>query len=327
MLSARLIQSDRWVHDRLLRDATSPTSYRWAERDEAPDIAIFLVPLHHDLAAPERLHTLRPRDLTRLFIFSQADIAVPWAPGMFTSLSARHAGPEFAGGCYILPRYFGEPGGVGDMLDQVRQPPDLLWSFFGSVCNYPSVRQRIVALRDDRGLACDSQTWNDVRWAEAGDAATRRREAVATYVSGIARSKFVVAPRGKGPSSLRLFEAMRASRAPVIVSDDWLPPALIDWESCAIRIREADIGHLPTILREHEEDAESLGLHAREVWERHFSPRTMVHHVVATCLHLSEQSLRTRRRVRLGLSAIARREALRRGREVVRGERARALGR
>jgi len=91
------------VHDRLLQDATPPSSYRWAEHGEDPDIAIFLTPLHHDLGAPERLHKLSPGDLRRVFVFSQADVPVPWAPGMFTSLSARDAGPEFAGGCYMTP--------------------------------------------------------------------------------------------------------------------------------------------------------------------------------------------------------------------------------
>ena len=328
MVRARLIRSDPWLHDRLLRDATPPSSYVWADRDEEPDISIFLTPLVHDRAAPERLHTLRPRDLSRLFIFSQADIPVPWAPGMFTSLSARQAGPEFAGGCYVIPGYFAEPGGVGDLLDRVAQPvdapggaaqpPDLLWSFFGSVRTHEALRTRIIALDDARCCARDSQAWHTVRWEVDGDRAHRRREAVAAYVRSVARAKFVVAPRGVGPSSMRLFEAMRAGRAPVVVSDDWLPPAFIDWDSCSIRIREAEIESLPMILREREPEAEGLGVRAREVWERRFAPSTMVHHIVETCIRIDEQNPRPHKRVRIAASGIARREALRRARAILR---------
>ena len=312
------MRSDRWVHDRLLCDATAPTEYRWAGLEEDPDIAIFLAPLHQDLKAPERLHKLRLEDLSRLFVFSQADTAVPWAPGMFTSVAARRAGTNFAGGCYLLPGY----QGVGEQIDQMKQPPDLLWSFFGTVRHHPQVRGQILAVRDVRGLARDADVWNTVRWAEAGAPAARRAEVVAAYAQSVARAKFVVAPRGNGPSSLRLFEAMRAGRAPVIVSDDWLPPALVDWSTCAVRVPEADISFLPRILREREDEAEELGRRAREVWEQHFSPRSMVHHIVRTCLQLHERNPSRRRRLRLAVTAGIQREALRRGREVVRAERA-----
>ncbi len=39
------------------------------------------------------------------------------------------------------------------------------------------------------------------------------------------------APRGIGASSVRIFEAMRAGRAPVIISDDWIVPPVGDWGS------------------------------------------------------------------------------------------------
>lgn len=322
VVRVRLLRSDRWLHARLLSEATPPTAYRWASAGEEADISIFLSPLHPDPRAPERLCTLKRHDLRGLFVFSQADIAVPWAPGVFTSLPARRAGPEFAGGCYLLPGY----EGVGELLDETSEEPDLLWSFVGTVRHHRAVRGRIVALNDERALARDAETWNAVRWARAGDDAVRRGEVIAAYAQSVARAKFVVAPRGKGPSSLRLFEAMRAGRVPVIVSDDWLPPALVDWHSCALRIREADVGNIPAILREREADAEALGRRAREVWEANFSPRTMVHHMVASCLQLNSHNTTRQRRAALALKALTQHEALRRAREGARARRAIALG-
>lgn len=325
MLAVRLMRSDRWLHDRLLREASPPRSYAWATNSADADISIFLTPVVYDAAAPERLHALRLRDLGRLFVFSQSDIPLPWAPGLYTSLSAKEAGPGFVGGCYAIPGYFAEPGGVGDLLDDLATNPDLLWTFLGSVSTHEPVRRQILALKDERGMACDSRSWNVLRWGGAGDVAAYRREAVAAYVDSVGRAKFVVAPRGVGPSSLRLFEAMRARRVPVVVSDDWLPPAFVDWESCMIRIPERDIERLPMILRERESEAVGLGARARDVWEKHFSPKTMVHYIAETCLRLYEHNPRGRRRAQIALSGLLHRQTVRRGRVVIQNVHGRAI--
>jgi hypothetical protein len=308
-----LVRSHRALHDRLLQDAAAPTFYQWVGQDDDPDLVIFLVPPWPDPGAPRRLARLRPKDYRRLFVFSQADTAVPWAPGVYASLPLRDAGSMFAGGFYVPVHHF-EPGGAGDMLDQVADEPDLLWSFFGSVRTCPSVRGRVVALRDERSLVHDTETWGRVRWM--GERDPIRNAAIAEYVRSLARVKFVIAPRGVGPSTIRLFEAMRAGRAPVIVSDDWLPPPLIDWEQCSIQVSEADIGRLPAILRERESEAKQLGQRARAVWEAHFSPATMVHHLVASCLLIHERRPTTRQRLRLSAAVWGRREALRQVRAI-----------
>lgn len=72
----------------------------------------------------------------------------------------------------------------------------------------------------------------------------------AEYVEVISRSRFALCPRGAGPSTLRIWEAMAAGVIPVIIADDLRLPLGIDWNGCSIRIPEGDIGSIPKILSE-----------------------------------------------------------------------------
>ena len=45
------------------------------------------------------------------------------------------------------------------------------------------------------------------------------------FRSVMGRSRFVLCPRGKGTSSIRLYEALAYGCVPVIISDDWVAPA------------------------------------------------------------------------------------------------------
>jgi hypothetical protein len=64
---------------------------------------------------------------------------------------------------------------------------------------------------------------------------------------------------------------MRAGRVPVIISDEWVEPLSIDWESFSVRVRENEIPEIPSILREMEPRSEQMGTEARKVWEDNFS--------------------------------------------------------
>ncbi|MEM9258358.1 MAG: exostosin family protein, partial [Bacteroidota bacterium] len=99
---------------------------------------------------------------------------------------------------------------------------------------------------------------------------------------------FIACPRGVGASSMRIFESMRAGRAPVIISDAWEPPPFIDWASCSLRIPESEVATLPIILREHADKAISMGLKARQEWEKVFSHEGLLHHTVEACLSILE---------------------------------------
>jgi hypothetical protein len=85
-------------------------------------------------------------------------------------------------------------------------------------------------------------------------------------------SYFILAPRGIGPCTYRLFETMQIGRVPVIISDEWIKIPGIDWESFTITIPESQIDLIPQILNERKKDAVEMGKIARKNWEEHFSP-------------------------------------------------------
>ena len=103
----------------------------------------------------------------------------------------------------------------------------------------------------------------------------------------MARSDYVLCPRGIGTSSFRLFEAMEAGRAPVIISNDWVQPGFIDWDF-AVRIAENDIGCIPDYLAAIRDEAKDRGRAARAAWEQWFAPDRLFNSAAQVLAELSE---------------------------------------
>jgi hypothetical protein len=286
-----LAHSYSWVHGRLTDDPVLDEGVAsLVDSSRAADLIVFPQPPRPDPDARDTLRSLGPRELLRTFVYSQLDDPFPWAPGIYVSLPAARSSNAYAGGFYVV-HHHGGSSGLSEELDAAQAiDPDLLWSFMGTVSSHP-VRRRLAAVGDERGLVEDTQAWSDrVRWGweskyrSEGEAAFRR------YASTVARSAFVVCPRGRGASSIRLFEAMQAGRCPVIVSDEWLPPPFVDWETCSIRVAERRISELPAIVREREGDAGPLGRRARRAWEEYFAPERQLATLISACLEIAEAS-------------------------------------
>jgi hypothetical protein len=294
-----------------------------------PDIAeivIYLVPPWPDPQAPHRQFWMRPDLWPRMFLFSQADEPVLWAPGVFASASANHPDAARArGGFYVYPTHYSEPEFAALLQPRPRAESKYLWSFVGSVASCPAVRGPLLTLPDERALTRDTTKdtaeWNR-RWQFDGPARAERSRVLNSYAEGLHQTEFVVCPCGVGLSSVRLFEAMRVGKCPVIVSDDWLAPPFVEWESCSIRIAERDLYRLPAVLREREQDAVALGLRARAVWEQRYSPEAMLDTLVEACLDIDPAQRRLASRLRMvGRSATNRSTARKLARKLKLGTR------
>lgn len=281
-------RSHSWLYEKLLEHAVLEEEVaRLTESRRQADLIIYLDPPWPDPEAPDKLRRFRSRDLRRLCMYSQRDVPLPWAPGMYASLASPRARAGQSGGFYVSHHHREPRSGFFDDLERARDVErDLLWGFMGTLSNH-RVRQQLAELSDTEAIVRDTQRFSDViRWGWDSTYSAEGRKAFSDYAAILGRSSFVVCPRGVGTGSIRLFEALQVGRCPVIVSDGWLPPPLVDWASCSIRVPEADVVHLPAILRSRESEAEALGREGRRVWECLFSPERQLATLLHGCLDM-----------------------------------------
>lgn len=237
------------------------------------DILLFI-----DSARPDlrdiREHPLYRKNVERSFVVHHGDKILPFVPGIYTCPEQ-----DFSG----IART--RTGGYLKVVEDERFAyssadfgPFYLFSFVGSSITSP-VRRSILRLRHSRCLVKDTSGANGL----TGELASPCDDA---YVDIMRRSSFVLCPRGYGSSSYRLFEALKMGRAPVVLSDTWIPPIGPDWGACAVFVRESEVEQLPTLLEPLEEQAAAMGLAARRTWEDWFGPSVVFHRTIEWCVDL-----------------------------------------
>ena len=163
-----------------------------------------------------------------------------------------------------------------------------LFSFCGATETH-SVRKIIKNLFNHTGCIFDVPRSVTQTAAMAGDSNTM--EFLYFKLESICKdSLFVLCPRGYGVSSMRIFEAMSMGRAPVIISDSWIPPFGPVWSEFSIRIKECEVSKLPQVLEARRHQAFSMGYAARAAFEQWFS---LEHHFTTTidaCIDILEKN-------------------------------------
>lgn len=287
-------------------------AHHWDE-DPARADAILFVDLQQHVDDPF-LHRLRAHRLARAFadkayVYDARDQPIYTYPGIYVSGTPAWARRRsMVGGPYPLLMSSLRPTGA---------TPDLLYSFQGSRTH--PVRDAVLGLSHPRGYVEDTTAldlFSPAESARAGQQAARLR-----YAETVSRSKFVLCPRGHGPSTFRLFETMHAGRVPVVISDTWLPPPRVDWDRCVLRVPEAAVGDLPDHLERLEDGWDDLVTAGREVVAEHFAVSRLWHHYAASIADL-QPHLRDRRGPWWAQSSVLR-VAARRARASARGRRAR----
>ncbi len=272
-----------WLRDLAARDRIG--EHRFSDDAKDADVILFLDAHQHpkDLGLTAiRKHPLVRKNRGKTFIYNELD--QPWCalPGLYVSMPRRsfdhHQQRAFP---YLkLPNPYVLAPECG------ARTPRWLYSFMGRRCH--PVRDRILELSDPRGIVEDTSTTFDALDLPSDHVDQCKRR----YAEVIGASKFVLCPRGAGPSSFRLYEAMAAGRVPVILGDDWVPPGGPAWEKCSLRVPEASVTELPAVLAREEPRAGTMGAEARRAWEQWFAPEVLFHQIVENCREL----LRTRSR-------------------------------
>jgi hypothetical protein len=161
-------------------------------------------------------------------------------------------------------------------VEDLKKDAKYLFSFVGNARNH-NLREKILQLSYDRAYIRDSST--DLRQQDDGiDGENKERGML--YQKIMVESKFILCPRGKGISSWRIFESMRAGRVPVIISDEWIPPVGPKWDSFAIFVKENEIYKLPNILENLENTAVELGKNARKEWQTWYAEDVVFNTVI-----------------------------------------------
>lgn len=235
--------------------------------DEADYIFISNLPLDAEQAALRR-HPLFPRYLHKSYALWDAWNTPYLLPGVYVNATRGSGLGRFRTGSYALlhPDFKNPLVEAHDAVVPARSEPDLLFSFLGRNCHPSRDRLFKAAYRRSDILIEDTSKFDAFTHETAGKADAQRR-----YLEICLRSKFIVCPRGVGASSIRLFEALKLGIAPVIISDAWLPCDGPDWESCAIFVKEAEVGRIEEITTAHEPRWRELGAAARRVHDTFFA--------------------------------------------------------
>ncbi len=222
-----------------------------------------------------RRHELVRRYPERCMMYNEIFNGWPALPGLFVSPQVRRYDPHRQRPCgYIVGVLNPYCEGCGE---HEAMEPTLLYSFAGRpVC---PMRQSMMAIDHPRGLIEDTTGYNYFRGALDSRLMDKQRE----YADMIRRTKYVLCPRGIATSSYRLYEAMAAGRAPVIISDAWVAPRGPDWSSFAVFIPEKDVDAIPERLESIEDEATDRGRQARKAYEEWFGSDVRFHWMVEWC--------------------------------------------
>jgi hypothetical protein len=224
-----------------------------------------------------RRHPLRLKYPEKCFVYDTEDYPAPFVPGVFASLDCRtqdrtreRAGPYV----HQLGNALLDPRGLAAHAKN-------LFSFVGTPSTHP-VRREIVKVLHPRGQILVT----DGRWPKGRSERDRFKQ---QYAESIHNSKFVLCPRGRGTSSVRLFEVLQAGRVPVIIADHWVAPEGPQWESCSVRVAENEIGRIPELLEGMESRFEQMAAAARSTFEDWFSEERVLDRIIDSLLELKGQ--------------------------------------
>lgn len=197
---------------------------------------------------------LYARHFQKLFVLDFTDAPIHVLPGIYATL------PEGASGALetsFVQGFYPRVARSRHLEVQRHDRTTRLGWFRGALDNHPT-RRRLLEMVDAPGIDIE-------------DGSLPQRPGSDGYAEDLLRSKFVLCPRGLGPSSFRVFEAMRLGRAPVIISDAWREPPFIDWPSFSLRVSEDRLADIPDLLRQHEPHWQTMGRASRAAWEANFS--------------------------------------------------------
>jgi hypothetical protein len=104
------------------------------------------------------------------------------------------------------------------------------------------------------------------------------------FVAITSRSRFALCPRGYGPSSFRLYEAMALGAVPIYVwaEIEWLPwRDALDWGTLCISVEADEVDRIPELVHAHTpDDVQAKRLAIAHVFDDYFTLRGTCERIV-----------------------------------------------
>ncbi len=257
------------MRDQILQSANTP--YEMTDDPEQADIIVFWEP--HQRSQVIRIPRLRAHPLVqqfpnKVFVVSVEDAPLGLLSGLYASLPAWRHHPHR----HRTTLYYRTQNPYLRSLRAARRvsSPPYLASFLGAISH--RLRGWLFEMADSfarHNILLKVTPYN--RFSIPQD--PQLKPLHLHFIDTILDAKFSLCPRGNGAGSYRLQESLALGRAPVIISDNWVPVADLDWERFAIFVAENSLPDLPAILREYEPRWEEMGAIARQTYESCFSQK------------------------------------------------------
>jgi hypothetical protein len=193
---------------------------------------------------------------SRIFTLNEDDCATGLLKGLYTSL------PKFRyqSSLHRAVPYMQFPNEIV-FQDQVDIKPEYLASWRGNIKSNP-IRIKLL-----NSLECAS----DVVMQKTDSWLNHAENEKAEYVRLIKDARFSLCPSGWAPVSFRIYESMALGRCPVILADNFVPPAGPDWSKFALFYPENKVTSLYRFLQLEKDNSEELGNYALIAWNKYFS--------------------------------------------------------
>ncbi|MDT0686066.1 exostosin domain-containing protein [Autumnicola psychrophila] len=219
----------------------------------------------------------------KCFLYHDRDWVIPLLRGIFPSIGRNlFARNRTASGHYIARICRNE----AIRYEPEEIPHEYLFSFVGSSATH-HVRKEILNIDHISCYLKDTSGKNS--WMLNPKEKLMFEK---SYADIMKKSLFIICPRGFGPSTYRLFESMEMGRAPVIISDDWVPIDGPAWQEFSIHLPEEKIDQLPKILEKKKGEAREMGCKARLAWENWFSKEVSFHRFAETLNRLQQNEVK-----------------------------------
>lgn len=174
---------------------------------------------------------------SRLLIYDEADDPTFVFPGLYVSTDKRKIGSHVLPVPYLHSKLYTD-------FSYQESDKSILCSFWGR--NSHAIRNALFGIKLPNYSIIDTSTFDFFDMSNANQKSLIMQRKL--YISSLQSSMYSLCPRGYGTCSIRLFESLLCGCIPVIISDNYVTPTLLDWNIASIRVSERDVLDIGTII-------------------------------------------------------------------------------